>query len=156
MKLITHCEPQRVWNPFREMQELQGQLASLLQLPAVRAQDGACCPAPAPWAPLVDITEDEHEYTLKAELPEVLREDVSVRVESGVLTLTGERKAACEEKGRHYHRIERAYGRFTRSFTLPEDADGEKVSAEFKDGVLLVHVPKSEKARAKTIEVKVA
>ena len=84
------------------------------------------------------------------------REDVKVTVENGVLNITGERKLEKEEKDKKYHRIERSYGNFLRSFTLPDGADGSKVYAEFKDGVLKVHLPKSEKARAKALEVKVA
>ncbi|TAJ35162.1 MAG: Hsp20/alpha crystallin family protein, partial [Nitrospirae bacterium] len=110
----------------------------------------------AEWAPLVDIVEDEKEYLIKAELPEVKKEDVKVTVQDDVLTITGERKYEKEEKGKKYHRVERAYGSFERSFTLPEDADGAKVNAEFKDGILKVHVAKSEKAKPKSIEVKVS
>jgi HSP20 family protein len=110
----------------------------------------------AEWAPLVDIVEDEKEYLIKAELPEVKREDVKVSVEEGVLTVSGERKFEKEEKGKKYHRIERAYGCYARSFTLPDDADPSKVTAEFKDGVLKVHLPKSEKAKPKSVEIKVA
>ena len=79
-----------------------------------------------------------------------------VTVEDGVLTIFGERRHEIEEKGKKYHRIERSYGSFMRSFTLPEDADGTKISAEYKDGVLKVHLPKSEKAKPKSIEVKVS
>jgi HSP20 family protein len=86
----------------------------------------------------------------------VNKEDVKVRVETGVLVISGERKFEKEDKGRRYHRIERAYGSFARSFTVPEDADASKVNAEFKNGTLTVHLAKSEKARPKTIEVKVA
>jgi HSP20 family protein len=104
----------------------------------------------------VDITEDDREFLVKADLPDVKKEDVKVTVENGVLTLTGERKFEKEEKDKKYRRIERSYGTFLRSFTLPDAADGSKVSAEFKDGVLKVHLPKGEKARAKTVEVKLA
>lgn len=110
----------------------------------------------AEWAPLVDIIEEEKEYRIKAELPEVNKSDVKVTVQDDVLTIAGERTFEKEETGRKYHRVERAYGSFARSFTLPEDADAAKVSADFKDGVLIVHLPKSEKARPKSIEVKVA
>jgi len=99
--------------------------------------------------------EDENEYLIKAELPEVKKDDVKVTVQDDVLTISGERMFEKEEKGRKYHRMERAYGSFARSFTLPEDADGEKVAAEFKDGVLKVHLPKSEQAKPKSIEVKI-
>jgi HSP20 family protein len=108
------------------------------------------------WAPLVDIIEDEKEYLIKAELPEVKKEGLSVTVDNGVLTITGERKFEKEEKGKRYHRIERAYGSFVRSFTVPDDANPAKVNAEFKDGVLLVHLAKEEKAKPRTIEVKVS
>jgi len=108
------------------------------------------------WAPLVDITEDDKEYLIKAELPEVKKEDLSVVVENGVLTIRGERKLQKEEKGRRYHRVERAHGTFTRSFTVPDDADGSKVNAEFKDGVLDVHLAKSERCKPRSIEVKVS
>lgn len=110
----------------------------------------------AEWSPLVDITEDEKEYLIKAELPEVKKEEVKITVQDDVLTISGERKYEKEEKGKKYHRVERAYGSFVRSFTLPEDADGTKVAAEFKDGVLKVHLPKSEKAKPKSIEVTVS
>jgi HSP20 family protein len=108
------------------------------------------------WTPLVDITEDDKEYLIKAELPEVKKDDVKVTVENGLLTISGERKIEKEEKGKRYHRVERAYGSFVRSFSLPDDADGNKVNAEFKDGVLRVHLAKSEHAKPKQIEVKVS
>jgi HSP20 family protein len=85
----------------------------------------------------------------------VKKEDVKVTVENGVLTITGERKFEKEQKDKKYHRIERAYGSFFRSFTVPEGTDDAKVGAEFKDGVLKVHLPKGEKAKPKTLEVKV-
>jgi HSP20 family protein len=107
------------------------------------------------WVPSVDITEDDNEYLVKAELPEVKKEDVKVTLEDGTLSITGERKIEKEEKSKKYHRIERAYGSFERSFTLPGDADAAKVSSEFKDGVLKVHLPKNPTAKPKAIEVKV-
>ncbi|HMU56507.1 MAG TPA: Hsp20/alpha crystallin family protein, partial [Nitrospira sp.] len=84
------------------------------------------------------------------------KEDIKLNVHDDILTITGERKYEKEEKGKKYHRVERAYGSFMRSFTLPEDADGTKVTAEYKDGMLNVRLPKSEKAKPKTIEVKVS
>ena len=83
------------------------------------------------------------------------KEEVKVTVEEGVLSIHGERKVEKEEKGRKFHRIERAYGSFERSFALPNDADATKITSDFKDGVLKVHLPKSPTAKAKTIEVKV-
>ena len=92
----------------------------------------------------------------EAELPEVKREDVKVTVEKGMLRITGERKLEKEEKDKKYHRIERAYGSFERTFVLPEDAKADAVAAEFKEGVLKVHLPKSEQAKPKSLEIKVS
>jgi HSP20 family protein len=108
------------------------------------------------WSPLVDIIEDEKEYLIVAELPGMKKEDVRLMVENEVLAISGERTFEKEEKGKKYHRVERAYGSFVRSFSLPEDADGSKVIADFKDGMLRVHLPKSEKAKPKAIEITVA
>jgi HSP20 family protein len=145
------------WDPFKELDELQNRLSTLFGRAPVR-KDGGREEAMtlAEWAPLVDIIEEEKEYRIKAELPEVNKSDVKVTVQDDVLTIAGERTFEKEDTGRKYHRVERAYGSFARSFTLPEDADAAKVSADFKDGVLVVHLPKSEKARPKSIEVKVA
>jgi HSP20 family protein len=144
------------WDPFKELDEVQNRLSTLFDRVATRRQQvGNEVMTVAEWSPLVDITEDDREYLIKAELPEVKKEDVKVTVENGVLTITGERKFEKEEKGKKYHRIERAYGNFIRSFTLPDDADANKVSAEFKDGVLSVRVSKSDTAKPKQIEVKI-
>lgn len=108
------------------------------------------------WTPSVDIEENDAEYMIKAELPEVQKNDVNVTVENGILTLQGERKQEKEEKGKKFHRVERAYGTFLRTFTVPADADEAKVAAEFKDGMLRLHLPKTEKPRPKAIDVKVS
>jgi HSP20 family protein len=142
------------WNPFRELEEIQNRLSSVFGRTPVRGS-GEEAMTFSEWTPLVDITEDDKEYLIKAELPEVKKEDVKVTVENGTLTITGERKFEKEEKGKKYHRMERAYGSFMRSFTLPEGAAGEKVSADFKDGVLKVHLPKSAEAKPKSIDVKI-
>ena len=109
----------------------------------------------AQWSPLVDIQETEKEYLFKVELPEVKANDVKVTIQEGVLTIEGERHADKEEDGKKFHRVERYYGKFVRTFTVPVDADETKVAAEFKEGMLAVHLPKAEKARPKTVEVKV-
>jgi HSP20 family protein len=142
------------WNPFRELEEIQSRLSSLFGRTPLRGL-GEETMTVSEWTPLVDITEDEKEYLIKAELPEVKKEDVKVTVEDETLSITGERKFEKEEKGKKYHRVERAYGSFMRSFTLPEGTTGDKVSAEFKDGVLKVHLPKSEEVKPKSIDVKV-
>ncbi len=108
------------------------------------------------WCPLVDISEDDTEYRIKVELPEVKKEDISVTAEAGALTVMGERKFEKEEPARKYHRVERAYGTFGRSFSLPDDASPAKVSAEFKEGVLTVHLLKDEKAKAQEIKVPIS
>ena len=109
----------------------------------------------AEWAPLADIIEDDKKYIVKAELPEVKKEDVKVTLEKGVLTISGERKFEKEEKNKKYHRVERAYGSFERSFVLPEGTTPDKLTADYKDGVLKVHLPKSVEAKANPLEVKV-
>ena len=109
----------------------------------------------AEWSPKVDITEDNKEYIVKADLPELKKDDVKVAVENGVLSISGERKSEKEEKGKKFHRIERSYGSFERTFTMPEDADTAKMKADFKDGVLRVHVPKNPAGQPKKIDVKI-
>ena len=109
----------------------------------------------AEWRPLVDVTEDDKEYLVKAELPEVKKDEIKVTVQNGTLTISGERKFEKEEKNKKYHRIERAYGSFERSFGVPEDADANKITSDFKDGLLTVHLPKTPSAKPKSIEVKV-
>ena len=144
------------WRPLKEMEELQNRLSNLFSSFPTRMGDGKEeSISTAEWAPLVDITEDDKEYLIKAELPDVKKEDVKVAVENGRLTITGERKFEKEES-KKYHRVERLYGRFVRSFIVPDIAEADKVSAEFADGVLKVHLPKSEKAKPRQIEVKVA
>jgi HSP20 family protein len=144
------------WDPFKELDDFTNRLSSVFGRSPVRRGDGEETMTVAEWTPAVDVSEDDKEYLIKAELPEIKRENVKVCVEHGVLMISGERKMEKEEKGKRYHRLERAYGSYLRSFTLPDDADGEKVTAEFKDGVLSVHLPKSEKAKPKTIDIKVS
>src|SRR5438445_12472135 len=145
------------WEPLREMEDFQNRLSTLFGRPLRRTNGHARADITlADWTPLADITEDEKEYLIKAELPDVKKEDVKVTVENGVLTISGERKFEKEEKKKKYHRVERAYGSFMRSFSLPDQADASKVKAEFKNGMLTVHLPKSEKAKPKQIEVNVA
>lgn len=109
----------------------------------------------ATWSPTCDIFEKENEIVVKAELPEVKNEDVHVTIDNNMLTLRGERKFSEETKKDSYHRMERSYGEFFRSFTLPQFIDANKVSAEFKDGVLRITLPKKEEAKPKQLEVKV-
>ena len=145
------------WDPFRELEEMSERLNRMVARPAGSPAVGSAkeVMTVADWTPTVDISESEAEYAIKAELPEVKKEDVKVTVEDGVLTIQGDRKQEKEEKGKKYHRIERSYGRFVRSFTLPDTVDESKVKAEYTDGVLHLHLPKSEKAKPKQIDVKI-
>lgn len=145
------------WDPFRELEEMSDRLNRVFNRPAVaRTGNGKETMTAADWSPVVDVLETEKEYVIKAELPEVKKDDVKITVQDGVLTIQGERKSETEEKGRRFHRIERSYGSFVRSFSMPDFVDEAGVSAEFKDGVLNLHLPKTEKARPRAIEVKVS
>ena len=144
------------WDPFRELEDMQQRLSSVLGRRSQRRDGDKESITLAEWSPLVDITEDDKEYLIKTELPEIKKEEIEVTVENSVLVISGERKLEKEEKGRKYHGVERAYGSFVRSFSLPDDADADKVNAEFNDGVLKVHIAKSESARPKQIEVEAA
>ena len=108
-----------------------------------------------PWTPDVDIYETENELVLKADLPDVKLEDIDLRVENQVLTLKGERRFEKEETNKGYHRIERSYGLFTRSFSIPPTVEADKVSADYKNGVLTVALPKKEAAKPRQVKVEV-
>ncbi|TKS59902.1 MAG: heat-shock protein Hsp20 [Nitrospira sp.] len=142
------------WDPFRELEDMSERLNRVFTRPASRT-GGKEHLIVADWVPTVDISETDGEYLIKAELPDVKKEDVKVTVEDGVLTLQGERLREKEEKGKKYHRVERSYGSFLRSFTLPESVDESGVKAEYKDGLLNLHLPKTEKVKPKAIDVKV-
>jgi HSP20 family protein len=108
-----------------------------------------------PWSPAVDIFETENELVIKADLPDVKLSDIDVRVENQTLTLKGQRQFEKDENSRGYHRIERSYGTFVRSFTLPSSVEAEKVAAEFTNGVLTVKLPKKEAAKPRQVKVEV-
>ncbi|WP_455377067.1 Hsp20/alpha crystallin family protein [Petrachloros mirabilis] len=143
------------WDPFRELEDMSDRLNRVFARPAVRT-GGKETLTVADWIPVVDISESAGEYVIKAELPEVKKEDVKVTVEDGVLIIQGERRQEKEEKGKRFHRVERSYGSFVRSFSLPESVDESGTKAEYKDGVLTLHLPKSEKVKPKAIDVKVS
>ena len=152
MKTLT------TWNPLREMEEFQNRFGTFFggfpTFPFRFPKNGERFKMPD-WSPLVDIIEDDHEYLFKADLPEMRRDDVKVRIENGVLYISGERKTEKEEKKRKFHRLERFFGTFERTFTVPEDADTTKILAEFHDGVLQVHLPKRPMPKPQAIEIKV-
>jgi len=107
------------------------------------------------WTPAVDIAEHDDEYLVKVELPGVNKDDVKLTLENNILTIRGEKKQEKETKKENYHRVERSYGTFQRSFTLPAAVKAEKIDASYKDGILIVSLPKAEEAKPKQIEVKV-
>jgi HSP20 family protein len=107
------------------------------------------------WIPAVDIAERENDFVVRMELPGVTKEDVKIIMQEGILTVKGEKKQEKESKGSDYHRVERSYGSFQRSFTLPTAIKAENIDASFRDGVLNISLPKAEEARPKQIDVKV-
>jgi len=145
----------RTRNPLKELEDFERRLAAMLGTQEPTGHGGKEVLTLAQWSPLVDITEDDKEYLIKAELPGSKKEDVRLTVENAILAISGERTFEKEEQGRKYHRIERAYGSFVRRFSLPEDADGSRVSADYADGMLQVHLPKSQKAKPTAIEITV-
>ena len=139
------------WNPFVEMDAIHQQLNRLFLERTAQTTGEAF----ADFMPAVDIQETDAEFIVTADLPDVKKEEVKVQVQDGVLAIEGERRKEKEEKGKRFHKVEREYGRFVRRFAMPTEVDGEKVRAEFKDGVLHVFLPKAMSAKPKTIDVKV-
>ena len=140
------------WDPWREIEDMFDRYTRAVGQPRTGSQDVV---ATGDWAPRVDISETDKEFVIKAEIPEVKKEDVKVTVDNGVMTIHGERKQEKEEKGKKFHRVERCYGSFTRSFTLPDNVDETKIKASFKDGMLNLQIQKTEGAKPKAIEIKV-
>jgi len=149
------------WEPFRDLVSLQERMNRLFD-ESYRSRAGAGAGQDddwalgGSWAPSVDIYEHEGNIVLKAEIPGVEPKDVDIRVENNTLTLRGERKLDQQIKRDNYHRVERSYGVFTRSFTLPNVVDQEKIKAEYTDGVLKLTLPKREEAKPKQISINVA
>ena len=145
------------WQPFPNRVSIQDRMNRFFD-EAFRVQHGAEEDEWAlggTWAPAVDIFEQGDDIVLKAELPGIDADDVDIRVENNVLTLRGERKFESEVKREDCHRVERAYGTFSRSFTLPNVVDTEKIKADYKDGVLQVTLPQKEEAKPKQISIAV-
>ncbi len=141
---------------FRELERMSDQLNRLLtrrtDSPGTQNESMAV----AQWVPAIDVVELHSEFQVQAELPGVEKTDVNVSVDDGVLLIAGHRERQKEVEGQRYHRTERPYGRFARSLRLPDSVDERKLAAEFTNGVLTVHLPKSERARPKSIDIKVA
>lgn len=140
------------YDPFRELRNLQDDMTRLFTgvMPANLNREEMTHGA---WAPSVDIYEDKDRLILEAELPGMSKEDFQISVENNVITLSGERRFEKKTDGDNYHRVERAYGTFTRSFTLPQTVTPDGATAEFNDGVLRVALPKREETKARQIEI---
>lgn len=139
-------------DPFRELFDLQRDINQLFDASFSAPREDVALKA---WTPAVDVYEDENAFLIKLELPEVNREDVKVSLNENTLSISGERRVENEQKRENYHRVERSYGQFYRSFTLPPNVDTADIKAEFKDGMLRLTLPKKEEAKPKQIEVKV-
>jgi len=143
------------WDPFRDLAEVQERVNRVLgDFYGGRGQDDVM--RRGTWIPPVDIYEGgNHEMVIKAELPDIRRDDIDIRVEDNTLTITGEKKVDETVKQDQFHRIERVYGSFTRSFSLPATIDTEKVKADYKNGVLTITLPMREEAKPKQIQVQI-
>jgi HSP20 family protein len=142
-------------DPFREMAALQDRVNRIFADAYRRDNDDLM--TRGAWVPPVDIYDSgKHELVIKAELPDVNREDITLRVENHTLTISGQKKMDSEVKEEQYHRVERAYGNFSRSFTLPQTVDTNAIGAEYRNGVLIVRLPLREEAKPKQIQVKVS
>jgi HSP20 family protein len=141
------------WEPFREFATLQDRMNRLFR-ESHEGQDQSL--TTSSFSPAVDVYEDEHTVTLKIEVPGIEEKDIDVRLENNTLTVHGERKIEKEEKEQNYRRVERQYGSFTRTFTLPTTVDSEKVSASYDKGVLKISLPKKAEAKPKQIKVNVS
>lgn len=142
------------WDPFRELEDMSDRLSRLIARP--RFGNGGDQAVAAEWAPAVDIAETTNEYLIKVEVSEVKKEDIKIHIENGVLSLEGERKAERDDNGKRFLRTERPYGRFARSFGLPDNVDPTKVRADHRDGMLFLHVAKMAAPGTKAIDVKIS
>lgn len=141
------------WDPFRELRTFRDEMDRLFdsflfgRWPLERAELG--------WAPCLDVEEEADQFVVQAELPGMRKEEIKVSVTGDTLTISGERKREAEEKGKTFHRLERSYGRFSRSVTLPGEVEVDKVKAKYENGVLTLTLPKSERAISKEIPIEV-
>lgn len=145
------------WRPMRDMVGIQDEMNRMFDRFFSRdlwdEQEGI---SPASWYPFMDISEDKDEFRVQAELPGMKKDDVDITYTNGVLKIEGERKQQKEDKDVNYHRVERVYGKFCRTFQLPTQVQQDKISADFKDGILSVRLPKAEEVKPKQIQVKIS
>jgi HSP20 family protein len=139
------------WDPYREMTSLADRVNRAFGVPTAQTRDEEI--SLGAWVPPVDIVEEKDKITLTAELPGFQADQVEVQMEGGVLTLKGERKLEEEKEGRNFHRVERSYGQFVRSFTLPNNVDRDAIKASFADGLLHIELPKREEAKPRQIRI---
>lgn len=139
------------WDPWREIEDMFDRYTKAVGWP----RGGQEAMASSDWSPRVDIVEAEQEFLIKADIPGVEKDHVKVSVENGVLTIQGERKTEKEEKDAKFHRVERFTGTFVRRFTVPENVDADAIKAVFKDGMLTLQLPKTQKTLPKAIDIHV-
>jgi HSP20 family protein len=150
---LIRWRPRREWDPFYDLLGLKDDVNRLFNLSLTGGTVAA--PGEAIWAPAIDIYEEKGDYIVKADLPGLTKDDIDISVQGSTVTIKGEKKQEREVKEGSYHCCERSYGRFERSFELPNDIDASKVKATFKDGVLEITLPQSEAAKPKQIKVDV-
>lgn len=143
------------WDPFRDLLSLQERMNNLFEESLGRTTDSSTRVTEGTWSPPVDILEKEDEIILKAEVPGVKLDDVTLEIKNDVLTLTGTRHLGQKNQQENYHRIERSYGNFSRSFLLPGIVDMSKIQAKLKDGLLEVRLPKAKSSRAQPIPIEI-
>ena len=151
------------FDPFRELDRLQNEVNRLFEgynsnadVPAPARQNSGAALMARAWSPAVDIAETQNEVVLRAELPGLKQDDIDIELTGDTLTLRGERKFENEERKDNFVRVERSYGRFQRSFTLGVPVQNDQVSATYRDGVLEIHLPKSEQTRPRKVQVSVS
>ena len=140
------------WDPFADMDRFFNRMmpASFARWPQLSSDTGK-----TEWAPSADISETDLEYVIRASLPAVKKEDVNVTVDGGIITIKGERKQQSENESEKFHRVESFYGSFERSFSLPENVNSDAIRCESKDGILTVHIPKTEPQKSKPKQINV-
>ncbi len=154
---LIRFKPERevsTWTPFRDLVNMQREVGRLFD--SFFSDFDGEGNSVASWSPRTDVSENNEAYVIKAELPGINKNDVKITLRENVLTIKGEKKQEKEEKDHSFHRVERSYGGFERSFSLPSGVKGEKIDAAYKDGILTLTLPKVEEAKPKEIEVKVA
>ena len=153
MAIVKWTPQQRAWTPFQDLLTIQDRINSLFEDTLGLKDDQAL--ATTTWRPLVDIFEDDQAIVIKAELPEMDEKDIQIDLDNNLLTIKGDRKLEKEEKKESYHRVERFYGTFQRTFELPATVDREGISASYDKGVLKVTLPKKEESKPKKVQIEV-